>query len=101
MRPMRTIPSWRRIRACFPACSSRSPRWRAHSRYPEDRFALQAAVFATHHMTGPAVFYNREDQWEVPAIDDMGAAQSAMQPYYTIMRLPGETDPEFIQMLIV
>jgi uncharacterized membrane protein (UPF0182 family) len=72
---------------------------RAHIRYPEDIFALQASVFATYHMTEPAVFYNREDQWEVPAIDDSGEAQAAMQPYYTIMRLPGESDAEFIQML--
>jgi len=35
----------------------------------------------------------------VPTIDDSGEAQAAMQPYYTIMRLPGETDAEFIQML--
>jgi uncharacterized protein len=73
---------------------------RSHIRYPEDLFALQASVFATYHMTEPAVFYNREDQWEVPTIDDSGGeAQAAMQPYYTIMRLPGEADPEFIQML--
>jgi uncharacterized membrane protein (UPF0182 family) len=72
---------------------------RSHIRYPEDLFALQASVFATYHMTEPAVFYNREDQWEVPTIDDSGEAQAAMQPYYTIMRLPGETDAEFIQML--
>jgi len=71
---------------------------RAHIRYPEDIFALQAAVFATYHMTEPAVFYNREDQWEIPTIDDATEAQ-AMQPYYTIMRLPGESDAEFIQML--
>jgi uncharacterized protein len=49
-------------------------------------------------MTQPAVFYNREDQWEVPAIDEAGEART-MQPYYTIMRLPGEKEPEFIQML--
>ncbi len=72
---------------------------RSHIRYPEDMFALQASVFATYHMTEPAVFYNREDQWEVPTIDDSGEAQAAMQPYYTIMRLPGESDAEFIQML--
>ena len=72
---------------------------RAHIRYPEDMFSLQASVFATYHMTEPAVFYNREDQWEVPTIDDSGEAATAMQPYYTIMRLPGETDAEFIQML--
>ena len=70
----------------------------AHVRYPEDIFALQAAVYATYHMTQPAAFYNREDQWEVPVIEDERDAQ-AMQPYYTIMRLPGETEPEFIQML--
>jgi hypothetical protein len=72
---------------------------RAHIRYPEDMFSLQASVFATYHMTEPAVFYNREDQWEVPTIDDSGDATAAMQPYYTIMRLPGESDAEFIQML--
>jgi uncharacterized membrane protein (UPF0182 family) len=71
----------------------------AHIRYPEDMFALQASVFATYHMTEPAVFYNREDQWEVPTIDDSGDAQALMQPYYTVMTLPGERDAEFIQML--
>jgi len=71
---------------------------RDHVRYPEDIFAVQAAVFATYHMTQPAVFYNREDQWEIPVIEDTGDA-GPMQPYYTIMRLPGETEPEFIQML--
>jgi uncharacterized membrane protein (UPF0182 family) len=71
---------------------------REHIRYPEDIFAIQAAVYATYHMTQPAAFYNREDQWEVPVIEDSRDAQ-AMQPYYTIMRLPGETQPEFIQML--
>ncbi|MGH9257149.1 MAG: UPF0182 family protein [Vicinamibacterales bacterium] len=71
---------------------------REHVRYPEDIFAIQASVFATYHMTQPAVFYNREDQWELPVIEDTGDA-GAMQPYYTIMRLPGEQEPEFIQML--
>jgi uncharacterized membrane protein (UPF0182 family) len=71
---------------------------RAHVRYPEDIFAIQASVYATYHMTQPAVFYNREDQWEVPTIETGREAQ-AMQPYYTIMRLPGEAEPEFIQML--
>ena len=83
----------------FKPLDAMPPALRAHVRYPEDIFALQASVFATYHMTEPAVFYNREDQWEVPSIDDTGQAQAVMQPYYTIMRLPGETDAEFIQML--
>ena len=49
-------------------------------------------------MTTPGVFYNKEDQWEIPAIDVEGNPQS-MQPYYTVMRIPGESRAEFIQML--
>jgi len=71
---------------------------RSHVRYPEEIFKVQAAAFATFHMTNPQVFYNKEDQWQVPVIDDEGSA-TPMQPYYTIMRLPGETKTEFIQML--
>jgi len=57
---------------------------------------MQTAMFATYHMTNPVVFYNKEDQWELPRIDD---DKEPMQPYYTIMRLPGETKAEFIQMV--
>ncbi len=73
---------------------------RQHVRYPEDIFAIQSAVFATYHMTNPGVFYNKEDQWQVPVLD-AGTDRSALpiQPYYTIMKLPGEKHPEFIQML--
>ena len=71
---------------------------RQHLRYPETIFALQASMFSTYHMTNPGVFYNKEDQWEIPAIDIDGNPQ-LMQPYYTVMRLPGETHAEFIQML--
>jgi uncharacterized membrane protein (UPF0182 family) len=71
---------------------------REHVRYPEDIFAIQAQVYSTYHMTQPAVYYNREDQWEIPSVDD-GTERNLMQPYYTIMRLPGEKDAEFIQML--
>ncbi len=71
---------------------------RARLRYPQAIFALQASMFATFHMTNPAVFYNKEDQWEVPLTDAAGRTQR-MEPYYTIMKLPGEAGPEYIQML--
>jgi uncharacterized membrane protein (UPF0182 family) len=71
---------------------------RRHIRYPEGIFGVQSAMYATYHMTNPAVFYNKEDQWEVPSIETSGAA-SVMEPYYTIMRLPHERDVEFVQML--
>jgi hypothetical protein len=71
---------------------------RRHLRYPEDIFALQTTVFSTYHMTNPGVFYNKEDQWEVPTIE-VGPQPIVMQPYYTVMKLPGEKAPEFLQML--
>jgi hypothetical protein len=71
---------------------------RSRLRYPQGIFTLQASMFATFHMTNPAVFYNKEDQWEIPATDAAGQAER-MDPYYTIMKLPGESGPEYIQML--
>jgi len=71
---------------------------RTRLRYPQLIFSLQAAMFTTFHMTSPAVFYNREDQWEIPAFE-VGGQSVRMEPYYTIMKLPGEAGPEFIQML--
>ena len=67
---------------------------RSHVRYPEDIFTLQTTMYSTYHMTNPSVFYNKEDQWDVPVVDN-----EQMEPYYTIMRLPGEEKAEFIQML--
>ncbi|MEO8224959.1 MAG: UPF0182 family protein, partial [Gammaproteobacteria bacterium] len=43
-------------------------------------------------------FYNREDQWDIPSLDTAEGGRP-MSPYYTIMKLPGGTTPEFIQML--
>jgi len=71
---------------------------RARLRYPEGIFRIQAGMYATYHMTNPAVFYNKEDQWDIPSIEAESRA-APMQPYYTIMKLPGEAAPEFIQML--
>jgi uncharacterized protein len=74
------------------------PSLRRHVRYPEGIFNIQASVYSTYHMTNPSVFYNKEDQWEVPSID-RGGENTRMEPYYTIMKLPGDSSAEFIQML--
>ena len=71
---------------------------RSHVRYPEDLFILQASVYGTYHMKDPEVFYNKEDLWSFPKESHKGQT-SIMQPYYTIMRLPGESREEFILML--
>ncbi len=71
---------------------------RSHIRYPEDLFILQASVYGTYHMKDPEVFYNKEDLWSFPK-ENQGGQTTTMQPYYTIMRLPGEPREEFILML--
>jgi uncharacterized membrane protein (UPF0182 family) len=71
---------------------------RAHTRYPQDLFGIQARMYAQFHMLDPQVFYNREDLWTVPVRKTEGK-DSEMEPYYTIMRLPGEKREEFVLLL--
>jgi uncharacterized membrane protein (UPF0182 family) len=49
-------------------------------------------------MKDPKVFYNKEDLWTVPSEIYAGETIS-MEPYYILMRLPGEENLEFIQMI--
>jgi uncharacterized membrane protein (UPF0182 family) len=46
-------------------------------------------------MTDPQVFYNREDQWEIPR-EIYGTEQQEVKPYYLIMKLPDAPQEEFI-----
>jgi uncharacterized membrane protein (UPF0182 family) len=50
-------------------------------------------------MLDPQVFYNREDLWAVPRRTAEGRERE-MEPYYTIMRLPGEAHEEFILLTL-
>jgi uncharacterized membrane protein (UPF0182 family) len=67
----------------------------AHIRYPEDLFRIQALMYARFHMEEPQVFYNKEDLWVVPRLAHEGREQ-VMEPYFTVMRLPGEPKEEFV-----
>ncbi len=67
----------------------------AHIRYPEDLFTVQAKMYATYHMEDPQVFYNKEDLWVIPRLPQDGRDKE-IDPYFTVMRLPGEPKEEFI-----
>jgi hypothetical protein len=76
----------------------------AHIRYPEDIFSLQTAVYTTYHMDNPQIFYNKEDQWEIPTISEGQKQETTdavqqMGPRHMIMKLPGEKKEEYILML--
>ncbi len=68
---------------------------RVHLRYPVEFFNVQAERLLTYHMTDPQVFYNREDQWEIPTEIYRDESQQ-VEPYYLIMKLPTATSEEFI-----
>ena len=70
---------------------------KAHLRYPEDMFGMQAAEYEAFHMTDPQVFYNREDLWVAPQ-EKYNGAVAAMEPYYILMKLPGSQHLEYLMM---
>ena len=67
---------------------------RQHVRYPHQFLQMQASMFSAYHMTDPKVFYNKENLWEIPTL-----GEKPMEPYYTIMKLPGEKVEEYILLL--
>jgi len=71
---------------------------RDHIRYPTDFFNIQSERLMTYHMTDPQVFYNREDQWQIPN-EVYGAEPRPVEPYYLITSLPTVPFEEFILLL--
>ena len=79
-----------------------------HFRYPQDLFRLQSQLFRTYHIPDADAFYNRADAWDIPvdpaSLANQGGAtalqqasgQRPLEPYYLVMRLPGEETEEFV-----
>jgi uncharacterized protein len=89
--------------ALFKDAAAMPPALRKHVRYPELLLKLQAAVYGLYHMTDPQVFYNREDLWTVASevgMDESGQQKTqSMEPNFVLMKLPGETALEFVEIL--
>jgi uncharacterized membrane protein (UPF0182 family) len=98
------VAAYRRIfPSLFKDAAAMPPGLRKHVRYPELLLKLQAEVYGLYHMTDPAAFYNREDLWTVATEVGMSEAgqqaTQAMQPNFVLMKLPGETNEEFVEIL--
>jgi uncharacterized protein len=93
--------------ALFTPASQMPDAIRAHLRYPEFIFNVQAEQYRIYHMTDPTEFYNQADAWDIPADKYSGAGHlvpngqpaGRMESYYVIMRIPGEQKEEFLLML--
>jgi uncharacterized membrane protein (UPF0182 family) len=72
-------------------------------RYPELLLEIQAAAFSLYHMRDTDLFYNREDLWsvasEVTLGEDREQVTRTIEPNFVLMRLPGETSLEFVEIL--
>ena len=98
------IAAYRRVfPSLFKDAAMIPPGLRKHVRYPELLLKLQAEVYGLYHMTDTEAFYNREDLWTVATEVGMGEGgeqkTQAMQPNFVLMKLPGETSVEFVEIL--
>lgn len=90
------IKSWSKIfPGLFHSFKEMPASLRSHIRYPIDLFDIQSQQLLTFHATDPQVFYNRDDQWQVPT-EIYGSEPKQVEPYYLIMKLPTAESEEFI-----
>ncbi len=70
---------------------------RAHARYPEGLFSVQAELYRTYHMTSPQAFYNKEDLWDLSNfVSGQGQKPEPVRPTYLAATLPGSDKIEFV-----
>ncbi len=75
-----------------------------HIRYPDTLTLIQASRYTRYHMKDPDLFYPNDDLWYLP--EEVSGSQQGnevpwtpMVPYYTVLTLPGEDKPEFVNMI--
>lgn len=86
---------------------------RSHIRYPEDLFRVQTNMWARYKISQPEQFYEQAGGWAVAqdpgGVTGVQATQTTTEsgelgprrerridPYYQLMRLPGEQDEDFV-----
>jgi hypothetical protein len=94
------LQAWSKIfPGLFEPMSAMPAELQAHLRFPEDLFIAQNQSYRLYHLPatadGATNFYNQEDRWAIPDDVVTGGGQP-MEPYYVIMRLPGEATAEFV-----
>jgi uncharacterized membrane protein (UPF0182 family) len=73
---------------------------RAHARYPETLFRVQAEIYRTYHMLDPQSFYNKEDLWDLARhTTAQGGGAEPVTPTYVMATLPGQEKAEFLLLV--
>ena len=100
----------------FTPASKMSPALRAHLRYPEDIFTLQATTYGRYHITNAQSFYSAANAWTLSPSPGSGSPSQALQttlttnaqgqqvstgqlvrmaPIYQELRIPGQAQQSF------
>ena len=100
----------------FTPASKMSKALRAHIRYPEDIFTVQASMYGKYHITNATSFYSAADAWTLSPTPGSGSPSSAlattqtvnaqgqpvstgqlvrMAPIYQMLQVPGQTQQSF------
>ncbi|TMB58240.1 MAG: UPF0182 family protein [Chloroflexi bacterium] len=74
---------------------------KAHLRYPEDLFTAQNETYLLYHVAatadGASTVYSRQDLWAFPTqLAGVEGQTRQIEPYYVIMKIPGEKSAEFV-----
>jgi uncharacterized protein len=67
----------------FTPASRMSAELRAHLRYPEDIFAVQATMYGRYHITNASSFYSAADAWTLSPSPGSGSPSQALQTTFT------------------
>ena len=78
----------------FKSLDQMSDELKAHLRYANTLFTIQAKVYGKYHMEDVNVFYQSEDLWDI-ANEIYGTEKQQIVPNYYIAKLPGESKAEF------
>ena len=94
------LQSWQRVfPRFFQPLEAMPASLQSHIRYPADLFSIQAERLRAYHMTDPQVFYNREDQWQIPT-EIYGKDPQLVEPYFLITQLPTAIGAEEFILLL-
>ena len=71
-----------------------------HLRFPDYLTRIQAKIYGVYHVEEPEQFFDRGDRWHIPSeIYYSENPDQEMMPYYAMLKLPGEDQVEFVNMV--
>ena len=104
----KVLQAWERVFPdIFVPQAKASPALRAHFRYPQDLFRVQAVMWSDYHMETPEAYYTKEAAWRIPPDaafislrrerkqPDYEQRRENLRPYWLMARFPGEGSDQF------